>query len=212
MRKKMFEADTTLGLLGMVPHGKRLDRAIDLLTKILEWNPDFRLRVKGASPFSYDWVVNRSDEVSFYREQMHRINSDPRLRYRVIFDPQGDDVDRWMSLVGFVASPSDSESFHMAIGEGMLTGAAPLIWNWEGAGDLWSKEFVFDSADQISAFLRERHRDLVSPEHRAQMRQYVLQHHSRDAVVSDWKAIFEKVCPAMSTQSSARTDRRSNAA
>jgi glycosyltransferase involved in cell wall biosynthesis len=212
MRKKMFEADTTLGLLGMVPHGKRLDRAIDLLTKILEWNPDFRLRVKGASPFSYDWVVNRSDEVTFYREQMHRINSDPQLRYRVIFDPQGDDVDRWMSLVGFVVSPSDSESFHMAIGEGMLTGAAPLIWNWEGADGLWPKDFVLASTDRISAFLRDRHQELVTPEHRARMRQYVLQHHSSDAVVSSWKAVFEKVCPAMSTQSGKGPDKRSNAA
>jgi hypothetical protein len=33
----------------------------------------------------------------------------------------------------------------MAIGEGMLTGAVPVIWNWEGADKIWPVEHVVPS-------------------------------------------------------------------
>ncbi|MES3675211.1 hypothetical protein QC589_04580 [Halomonas elongata] len=141
-KKKTGEAPFTLGMVGVAPKSKRLDRAIDLLESLLEEDDRYCLRVKGKHPLDYSWLLNRDDEKAYYRKLFERINCTPKLRYKVIFDPPGDDVNDWFTMVGFILSPSDHESFHMAIGEGMLTGATPIIWNWEGAAEIWGQEFL----------------------------------------------------------------------
>lgn len=144
-KKKTGEARYTLGMIGVAPKSKRLDRALDLLESLLEKDSRYRLRVKGKNPLDYNWLLQREDELAYYQQVFERINSNPKLRHKVIFDPPGDDVNEWFTMVGFILSPSDFESFHMAIGEGMLTGAVPIIWGWEGAAEIWGKENVIFS-------------------------------------------------------------------
>ncbi len=144
-RKKTGDARYTLGMVGVVPKSKRLDRAMDLLEALLEEDNRYCLRIKGKHPMEYDWLLKREDELAYYRKIFKRINSNPKLRYKVIFDPPGDDVNEWFTMVGFILSPSDCESFHMAIGEGVLTGARPIIWDWEGAAEVWGSEWVVNS-------------------------------------------------------------------
>ncbi len=136
-KKKTGDARYTLGIIGVAPARKRLDRAIDLLEALLEEDERYCLRVKGKHPLDYGWLLKREDELAYYQNVFERINSNPRLRHKVIFDPPGDDVNDWFTMVGFILSPSDFESFHMAIGEGMLTGAVPIIWDWDGASEIW---------------------------------------------------------------------------
>lgn len=140
--KKSGDAKYTLGIIGVTPSLKRLDRAIDLLEALLLEDNKFCLRVKGKNPLGYDWLLKRQDELSYYKNIYKKINENPMLRNKVIFDPPGDDVNDWLSLVGYILSPSDFESFHMAIGEGMLTGAIPIIWGWEGAADIWGEQWI----------------------------------------------------------------------
>lgn len=144
-KRKTGEARFTLGVLGAAPKSKRLDRAIDLLEVLLEEDSRYCLRVKGKNPLDYGWLLKRPEELAYYRQVFERINNNPRLRHRVLFDPPGDDVNDWFTMVGFILSPSDHESFHMAIGEGLLTGATPIIWDWEGAEDIWGRELVVSS-------------------------------------------------------------------
>ncbi|WP_006787622.1 hypothetical protein [Thiorhodospira sibirica] len=69
--------------------------------------------------------------------------------------PPGDDVNDWFTMVGFILSPSDFESFYMAIGEGMLTGAMPIIWDWDGAAEIWGERFVIKKlSEALSAVKR----------------------------------------------------------
>lgn len=140
--RKSGDAKYTLGIIGVTPSLKRLDRAIDLLEALLLEDNRFCLRVKGKNPLGYDWLLKRQDELSYYKNIYKKINENPMLRHKVIFDPPGDDVNDWLSLVGYILSPSDFESFHMAIGEGMLTGAIPIIWGWEGAADIWGEQWI----------------------------------------------------------------------
>lgn len=141
-KKKTGDARYTLGIIGVAPARKRLDRALDLLEALLEEDDRYCLRVKGKHPLDYGWLLKREDELTYYRNVFERINSNPKLRHKVIFDPPGDDVNDWFTMVGFILSPSDFESFHMAIGEGMLTGAIPIIWDWDGAAEIWGERFV----------------------------------------------------------------------
>ncbi|MEN2751835.1 glycosyltransferase [Psychrobacter sp. FBL11] len=148
-KQKTGEARYTLGMIGVAPQSKRLDRALDLLESLLEKDNRYRLRVKGKNPLDYNWLLQREDELAYYQQVFKRINSNPKLRYKVIFDPPGDDVNEWFTMVGFILSPSDFESFHMAIGEGILTGAVPIIWDWEGAAEIWGKDFVYNNKEDM---------------------------------------------------------------
>lgn len=130
-----------------LPSLKRLDRAIDLLRALLEEDNRYSLRVKGKHPLEYAWLLKREEELEYYRNIFNRINSDPKLRHRVIFDPAGDDINDWFTMVGFILSPSDFESFHMAVGEGILTGATPVVWERDGASEIWSSRFVAKDTD-----------------------------------------------------------------
>ena len=137
-------------MIGVAPQSKRLDRALDLLETLLEKDSRYCLRVKGKNPLDYNWLLQRKDELDYYQQVFKRINSNSKLRHKVIFDPPGDDVNEWFTMVGFILSPSDFESFHMAIGEGILTGAVPIIWNWEGAAEIWGKDFVYIDEEEMT--------------------------------------------------------------
>ena len=112
-RKKMGDARYTLGIIGITPARKRVDLAIDTLELLLEQDNRYQLRIKGGHPFDYPWLMNRTDELRYYQKIMERINSSENLRYKVIFDAPGDDVNQWLTLIGFILSPSDFESFHL---------------------------------------------------------------------------------------------------
>lgn len=146
--RKTGDALFTLGMIGVSPSLKRLDRAIDLLEALLKEDSRYCLRVKGRNPLEYDWLLKRDEELQYYKSIYSRINSNPQLQYKLIFDPPGDDVNDWLSLVGYIISASDFESFHMAIGEAMLTGSIPIIWNWKGAAEIWGREFIVDSVEE----------------------------------------------------------------
>lgn len=149
-KKKTGDARYTLGIVGVAPKSKRLDRAIDLLEALLKEDGRYCLRVKGKHPLDYGWLLKREDELAYYRQVFERINGNPKLRHKVIFDPPGDDVNDWFTMVGFILSPSDHESFHMAIGEGILTGATPVIWDWDGASEIWGEQWVVkDESDAV---------------------------------------------------------------
>ncbi len=55
--------------------------------------------------------------------------------------------------MGFVLSPSDFESFHMAVGEGMLTGSIPIVWNWDGANEIWPKEYIVNDTNEAKKLI-----------------------------------------------------------
>ncbi|MFI2817178.1 glycosyltransferase family protein [Vreelandella piezotolerans] len=158
-KKKTGEARFTLGMIGVAPKSKRLDRAIDLLEALLDEDDRYCLRVKGKHPLDYGWLLNRDDELAFYEQVFKRINEHPKLRYNVIFDPPGDDVNEWLTMVGFILSPSDHESFHMAVGEGILTGSIPLVWNWDGAKCIWGDSNVVETVKDAKKIVIEFDRD-----------------------------------------------------
>jgi glycosyltransferase involved in cell wall biosynthesis len=183
LAKKSGDAQFTLGMIGIVPSSKRLDRALDLLEVLLAKDHRYCLRVKGSLPHQYPWLEKRAGEVEFYRRVFSRINGSDLLRNRVIFDPAGDDVDLWLSFVGYILSPSDAESFHVAVGEGMATGCVPVVWDWDGARTVWPDEFVVSSIED-AARLVESHQ--FSPVHR----KYVLSRYSAVRILPKWCAVI----------------------
>ena len=184
-KKKTGDARYTLGIIGVVPARKRLDLARDLLEALLREDDRYCLRVKGKHPLGYSWLLKREDEVTYYRNVFERINSNPKLRHRVIFDSPGDDVNEWFTMVGFILSPSDFESFHMSIGEGMLTGAMPIMWDWEGAAEIWGEKW-------ITRTLQDAKQAIINSEPSAKFASEIMMTMPAQEVSQKWQKLIQK--------------------
>ncbi|WP_447044887.1 glycosyltransferase [Vreelandella sp. H-I2] len=130
-----------LGIVGIVPQSKRFDRALDILKELRKEDKEYTLRVKGKRPEDYPWMKNRPDEMAWYEAQYKRLENDPSLKGAVYFDPQGNDMPEWYSGIDYILSVSDHESFHLAIAEGTAAGCMPVVFPWEGADEIYPKEW-----------------------------------------------------------------------
>ncbi|WP_434986151.1 glycosyltransferase [Vreelandella zhaodongensis] len=150
-----------LGLVGMVPQSKRLDRALDILKQLRQQDTGYTLRVKGKQPQDYPWMATyRPEEMAWYAEQYRRIAEDPDLQGAVFFDSHGNDMPQWYARVDIILSVSDHESFHLAVPEGAAAGCTPIVLPWEGADEIypqeWMVESIHDAVEHISVDTKEQ--------------------------------------------------------
>ncbi|MFH0411409.1 glycosyltransferase [Corynebacterium sp. L4756] len=142
-RPKAEGAEKTLGIVGIVPKSKRLDRALDILEGLLEHDSEYKLRIKGKAPEDYPWMKNRPEEMEFYSEQNRRIDSiNEKYPGAVAFDGFGPDMEEWYRQVGVVLSTSDFESFHLTLADGAASGALPVSLNWPGADLIYPRNWL----------------------------------------------------------------------
>lgn len=136
-RPKVRNAEFTLGMVGYVPFLKRPDRALQLLEKLVEVDPRYTLRFKGRFPWEYPHVWNDPVQKQLYLEFFDRLSSSQILKERVAFDGFTADVASWFRGIGYILSPSELESFHLAAAEGMASRCIPLLWEREGVQDVF---------------------------------------------------------------------------
>lgn len=167
-RPKVAGHGFQLGLAGIVGFGKRPDRALDLLTRLLEHDDRYTLRIKGRAPWEYPHEWRDALQRQLYLDFYSRIGADQSLRDHVIFEPFSPDMGSWFRQVGIVLSPSHAESFHLAPAEGMASGAVPVIWQRPGAATVFGREWIIDdTAEAAERILGLRDRESM---HSAQQR------------------------------------------
>ena len=181
-RPKLPEAPFHLGLLGWIPIRKRVDRAIDVLERLSADDDRWRLYLGGKLPWELRWVWQRLAEQQYFTEQLDRIRSSLRLRRAVSFDGHQDNVPSWLRKIGYVLSPSDDESFHLAPAEGMASGAVPVVWPWETAPEVYDPRWIHADADAaaeaIAATDWERERRVAQ--------QFVRERYPLEPVTAAW--------------------------
>lgn len=156
-----------LGMVGIIPQRKRFDRALDVLIKLREKEEDAVLYIKGPRPETLDFMhgASRKDELNYYYEQYEKIEKNSLIKDRVIFDPWGNDVALWYEKIDYILSPSDFESFHYALADGVLSGCYPLVWPWESASSLYTEEWVVkDGDDALNRILRHKEKKTFEKE------------------------------------------------
>lgn len=146
-RPKLPNARFTLGFVGMVPWHKRPDRALDLLERLLEEDDRYTLRFKGRMPWEYPYEWNKAVQKQLYLEFFKRIAGSTKLRQHVVFDPFGADIASWQRSIGFILSPSEVESFHMAPAEGMSARSVPIFWSRPGVEEIFGSQFLSPDLD-----------------------------------------------------------------
>lgn len=146
---KDFSGRIRLGMVGIVPSMKRLDRALDLLECLEERGRQAELHIKGPLPKDLPFMLaeSRADEMKEYERLFERIQKSSNLSSSVEFHPPGNDVAAFYSEVDHILSPSDSESFHYALADGVLCGCHPIIWDRSGAADLFSSAWTIPSTE-----------------------------------------------------------------
>lgn len=153
--ERSFEDVVRLGMVGIIPKQKRLDLAIDLLKEIQNRGFRAELKIKGPRPEELSWmkVGSRAKELEYYDELYEKIEKDSELKNAVKFYGWGNDVARFYEEVDYILSPSDSESFHYALADGVLSGCQPIVWPWKEAREIynpsWIVENVSDAANKI---------------------------------------------------------------
>lgn len=136
--------DLTLGMVGIVPTLKRFDRALDLLCALADRGVGARLKIKGHRPEMLEFMhaPGRRAELDTYFALYTRIEQDKRLQGKVHFEPWGNDVADWYKDIDVILSCSDTESFHYALADGVLSGCHPVVWPWPGAERIYRPDWV----------------------------------------------------------------------
>ncbi|QSF30460.1 glycosyltransferase family 4 protein [Priestia megaterium] len=149
------EIQFNLGICGILPSRKRLDRALNIFEGL--WNKDkrYKLFVKSRMPQELSWLMNRPQEKQYYDEVFDRIKKAPWGK-NVVFDQHGNDMDKWFQKIGYVLSTSEYESFHLAPMEGMAAGSTPLLLHWPGAETIYPKEYLFNDEEEVITYVCNR--------------------------------------------------------
>jgi glycosyltransferase involved in cell wall biosynthesis len=156
-RPKLPGAEFNLGMVGISPSMKRFDLAVETLRLLRVEDERFTLYVKGELPTAYGWIWGNAGQREYYNLLTAKIAGDPSLRESIVFDSFGA-VEEWFRKIGFILSMSDWEGTHVALEEGIATGAIPIIRTWEGAREVYWDEpddnFISSPEEAATAVLR----------------------------------------------------------
>jgi glycosyltransferase involved in cell wall biosynthesis len=185
-RPKLPGARFGIGLVGIEFANKRFDHALDILTEVRRQDPRFTLFVRSRMPWDNQYAWSRPAEREFAGWCLERIEQDPLLRGAVVFDSPGRDMARWYRRIGQVLSMSDIESFHLAVAEGMASGAVPVIRPWPGSSEIYDKEWIHVNPSDAAAAVLANADEEVWAERAARARAEIVRTANPAAVIQAW--------------------------
>lgn len=152
-RPKLPGAEFTLGIVGITPSLKRLDLALDILARLRAEDARYNLRIRGGMPTSHPhWSENVEMRLQ-WGSILYRLRTDPLLRGAVHFDTPGRNMSAWYQQIGVILSTSDLEGSHVALAEGIASGALPVARRWPGIETLWPETIIKDSLDEAVSWI-----------------------------------------------------------
>ncbi|MEA2530382.1 MAG: hypothetical protein QOG89_2026 [Thermomicrobiales bacterium] len=151
-KPKRDGSEFNLGLLGICPRQKSPHLAIEIVRRLRVVDERYRLFIKGKHPSEYEWLWARPEERAYYERFYDDVNRSD-LADSVVFDEFGDDVAEWFTEIGTILSTSEHESAHLAVAEGMASGAVPVIRGWAGARRHYPERYVVQH--EAEAFVTE---------------------------------------------------------
>ncbi len=188
-RPKLDGSEFNIGLIGIVPKMKRLDKALDILEEVRKKDSRYRLFIKGKKPEEYSWMKNRPEEMAFYEEQYTRIENSKWLKGAVFFDGFGSDMATWYQKIGYVLSTSDHESFHLSVADGALTGSQPIILEWPGSRDLYKDLWCFNSIEESALSILEPLKSHVTEINST----FIKENFDIKKISSKWNCLFKQI-------------------
>ncbi|REE90520.1 glycosyltransferase involved in cell wall biosynthesis [Paenibacillus taihuensis] len=143
-----------IAIIGALPSQKGLDLAVEILGKLLENDDRYQLHVIGSKPEDVKWLWKIEEERSYYEGIYKKIDENKMLKGAVKFVGWQDSAE-YLREIGFILSLSKHESFHLAPGEGMASGAIGLLLKWPGVEYIYPDEFTLGSVDEIVEAIKD---------------------------------------------------------
>ncbi|MGP9817710.1 glycosyltransferase [Glutamicibacter sp. 363] len=143
----------TLGLVGIIPKLKRIDRALDIVEILHERDSRFNLRIRSKLPVDYPWMKRRPEELKWYEKSLERASS--QMSSYVTFDPFGPDMADWYRQTGFALSVSDFEAMHSTLPDAAALGTTPVGLLYPGADRVFPREWLHASTGEMADFIWE---------------------------------------------------------
>jgi len=174
------ERKYNIGICGITPKRKRLDLALDIIEHLYNIDKRYKLYIKGKNPLEYEWIKGCNEEKEYFLEQANRIRK-MKCKKNIIFEDFSPDMNKWYQKIGYVLSPSDFESFHMVVAEGMLAGCIPIIINREGANMLFPSKYIFKTVEDMINGIKEKR----EPGDYTEVRNFVLNNYESCKICSE---------------------------
>lgn len=152
-RPKLGDVRFNLGMIGINPVLKRPERALDLLSRLRAEDDRYRLYLRGHLPWNYPWMWKHALHREPYLEFFRRLAGDDALSSAVSFEGFGPTIANWYRKVGWMLSPSQRESFHLAPADGMASGTVPVVWERLGAAAIFSERWTHASTEEAAQFI-----------------------------------------------------------
>ncbi|WP_209121756.1 glycosyltransferase [Alkalihalobacillus sp. BA299] len=191
-KSKLPGYEFNLGFMGVSPKLKRLEMALEIFEQLWLKDPRYTLYVKGKLPNEYGWLWNRTEERNYYLNIFKKLNQSPWAN-SVVFDGWGSDVSEWFKKIGFVLSTSDSESFHLAVAEGMASGAIPVIRNWYGSEDLYPNEYIFTNVDEAVSIVKDAQELNERKQTETELKEFIRNNYDKEIICNQWDVLIRQL-------------------
>lgn len=188
-----------IGMLGVLPRRKAPHLGIDLLVELKKTDPRFKVFIKSKKPEELEWLWKREEERIYYDELNEKVKS-LYLEDSFIWDPHGTDVQDWFRKIGFILSPSEFESFHMAIPEGMSSGAIPIIRNWEGADRIYPKKFIFSDIEGAVSLIRKYSDESLRSKEAQRLKDFAAHKFGLPVILTKYDKLIAEVANSIDTK------------
>lgn len=186
-RAKRPEAARTIGLIGWNKVSKDPQWAFDVVEKLRESDPTWRLLLVGET------APANTGADGYYEELTRRI-----LKFKDAVEVTGftEDLSETLTRVGVILSSSRLEGQHDSLVQGVASGALPVVrdWpdlvRWGGAGSVYPKEWVVAGVDEAVARIdAARPTPSVSPDAKA-ARAWVAKHYDPEKLQATFDAVL----------------------
>ncbi|MBC1210029.1 glycosyltransferase family 4 protein [Listeria booriae] len=185
-RPKQPDIRFNVGICGVIPKIKGLDKALDIFEQLWQQDKRYRFFIKGQLPKDVAWLMGRTAEREYYDAVFARIQQ-AEWKDNVIFDKHGNDVHEWLQKIGYLLSTSESESFHTVLMEGMAAGSTPCLLNWPGVETVYPADSIFETPEDIATFISTHE---LNPEEQQSYKDYAYHYFNKAKICHEIETLL----------------------
>lgn len=133
-----------IAYLGTISYRKNIQLIMLIINKLKEINPNYKLYLTGKF---------ESEE---YRDYIYHIIRELNIENNVIFENYAPNINKWLDDKDYIMCSSTSEGHIATIQEAMLKGIKPIIYNYQGAEEIYPKHYLWNNLEEAVKLITEK--------------------------------------------------------
>lgn len=140
---KCHQKGYNIAYLGELSYRKNIQLLMLLMRKLKNIAIDYKLYLTGKFE-SYE-----------YRDYIYHMIQELDIKENVIFEGYVPDINAWLDDKQYIICSSASEGHISSIQEAMLKGIKPIIYNYEGAKEIYPKHYLWNELEEAVDLITE---------------------------------------------------------